>query len=134
MSYSPNTRAATAYREREVLNATPGRLVVIVYDHILSNLFRARAAATADKLEMRLEALTRARAGLMELLSALDVQKGGVVAENLRSLYGYLYTELMEEDRKPDAKRLERLMGMVQELRTAFATISGEAPALGSAA
>ena len=36
------TSAAVAYREREVLTAAPGRLVVIVFDHLLVNLRRAR--------------------------------------------------------------------------------------------
>ena len=133
MSYSNQSRATSAYREREILNATPGRLVVIVYDHVLASLFRARAAAAADRLEIRLDSLSKARAGLMELLSTLN-SDGVQIAENLRSLYGFLYVQLMEESRTPDARRLDKIVAMVTELRDAFATIAGETVALGSAA
>jgi flagellar secretion chaperone FliS len=134
MSYSNNSRAASAYREREILNATPGGLVVIVFDHVLVNLVRARAAAAPDKLEIRLEALSKARAGLMELLTTLDVDKGGEIGTNLRSLYGFLYAQLMDEARMPDAVRVEKIIKMVTELRDAFATIAGDQPSLVSAA
>jgi flagellar protein FliS len=134
MSYSNHSRGASVYRERDVLNASPGRLVVIVFDHVLVSLFRARAAAAADKLELRLEGLTKARAGIMELLTTLDVQKGGQIGTNLRSLYGFLYTQLMDEARNPDPTRLGKIMAMVTELRDAFATIAGDSAALGSAA
>jgi flagellar protein FliS len=126
MSYSNYARAANAYREREVMTATPARLVVIVYDHVLANLFRARATTGTDKLELRLEALTKARAGIMELLTTLDVEKGGDMAKNLRGIYGFVFTQLMDEARRPDLKRLDRITNVVGELREAFATIAGE--------
>jgi flagellar secretion chaperone FliS len=134
MSYSHNTRAASAYREREVLNATPGGLVVIVFDHVLVNLVRARAAAAPDKLELRLEALSRARAGIMELLTTLDVAQGGQIGTNLRSLYGFIYTQLMDEARTPEGARLERIVAMVTQLRDAFAKIASDRTSLEPAA
>jgi flagellar secretion chaperone FliS len=134
MSYSHNTRAASAYREREVLNATPGGLVVIVFDHVLVNLVRTRAAAAPDKLELRLEALSRARAGIMELLTTLDVAKGGQIGTDLRSLYGFIYTQLMDEARTPEGARLERIVAMVTQLRDAFAKIASDRTSLEPAA
>jgi flagellar secretion chaperone FliS len=134
MSYSNNSRAASAYREREILNASPGRLVVIVFDHVLANMFRAGALSAPDRLEFRLEALTKSRAGIMELLATLDLEKGGQIATNLKGLYGFVYTELMDEARNPDKARLDKLMTIIKELRDAFATIAGENVALVSAA
>jgi flagellar protein FliS len=134
MSYSNHSRVVSAYRDRDILNATPGRLVVIVYDHVLVNLFRARAASTPDKLELRLESLSKARAGVMELLAALDVEKGGQIAMNLRGLYGFLFAELKNEARNPDHVRLDKIMSIVTKLRNAFSTIAGESAALVSAA
>jgi flagellar secretion chaperone FliS len=123
MSYS-NSHAATAYREREVMTATPAGLVVIVYDHVLANLRRAQAAGAVSNLEVRLEALSRARDGIMHLLMTLDVDKGGPMAVNLRALYGFIFTELMDEGRKRDPQRMDRLMHMVSELREAFSTVA----------
>ena len=123
MSYS-NSHAATAYREREVMAATPAGLVVIVYDHVLANMRRAQAAGAVSNLEVRLEALMRARAGIMHLLTTLDVDKGGEMGTNLRALYGFIFTELMDDARKPDPKRMDRLTNIVTDLREAFSTIA----------
>src|SRR4051812_24276569 len=105
MSYSNSAHAATAYREREVMTASPARLVVLVYDHVLVNLHRARAAADVNNLPARLEALTRARAGIMELLGTLDMDKGGPLATNLRAIYGFVHNQLMDEAKRPDSSR-----------------------------
>jgi len=124
MSYS---HAAAAYRTREVQTATPGRLVVLVYDHIIAQLARASLSQQAGKIEERVTALAKARAGLFELMATIDVERGGDVAKNLKGLYGFFLVELQEFARKPEVGRLARVSGMVTELRDAFATIASDA-------
>lgn len=119
--------AATTYREREVLTASPARLVVMVYDHVLANLHRARAAAQHGNLPARLEALTNARAGIRELLGSLNLEKGGSIGTNLQAIYGFVHTQLVDEAKRPDAKRLERITQMIAELRSAFDAIAVDA-------
>jgi flagellar secretion chaperone FliS len=124
MSYS---HAATAYRTHEVQTATPGRLVVLVYDHIIAQLARASLAQKAGKIEERVTAVAKARAGLFELMATIDVERGGDVATNLKRLYGFFLVELQEFARRPEAGRLARVSEMVTELRDAFATITVDA-------
>ena len=126
MSYSTHSSQANVYREREILAASPGRLVVIVFDHVLANLHRARVAGDAKNIEMRLEALGRARDGVMELLATVDVEKGGALGVNLRAIYGFVFNQLMDEGLRPESARLERITKIVTDLRDAFATISAD--------
>jgi flagellar secretion chaperone FliS len=126
MSYSNYSSQAKAYREREILSASPGRLVVIVFDHVLANLFRAKAAGESTNLALRLESLGRARDGVMELLATVDVEKGGSLGVNLRSIYGFVFNQLLDEARTPDASRLQRITAIITDLRDAFASISAE--------
>jgi flagellar protein FliS len=133
MSYSNYASQANKYREREIVAASPAKLVVIVYDHVLSSLMRARAAGDAKNIELRLDSLGRARAGIMELLATLDVDKGGALGVNLRSIYGFVFTQLMDESRNPEAKRLERLIAIVTDLRDAFATVSADSAQVSAA-
>ena len=102
MSYAS---AAVAYREREVLAAPPGRLVVIVFDHLLVNLRRARFAMDANNIELRAESVAKAREAVMELLVTTDVDRGGAVAKNLRSIYVYLVRELITLGRRNDTSQ-----------------------------
>src|SRR4051812_15196950 len=128
MSYSPHSQAAATYREREVLTASPVKLTVMVYDHVIVNLRRAQLAHAAKNIEATVEATGRARDGITELLATLDMERGGAIATQLRSLYGFMLTELVNIWRRNDASaRVGRLIGMVSELREAFATIASDA-------
>jgi flagellar protein FliS len=123
MSYS---HAAQAYRDRAVKTASPGQLVVMVYDHVLASLARARAAHEKSLVEQRVESISRARDGIFELFATLDSDRGGEIASNLRSLYVFLLTELTDMGLRFDDRKAARLTTIVGELRDAFATISAQ--------
>ena len=129
MSYS---RQATRYRETEVLTATPGQLVVLLYDHLLLSLHRARAAMEAREAELQGDSLEKARNVLTELLVTLDRERGGEVAGNLAALYSFLLGELVQVGVRGDLARLDRVTHMIGELRDAFAQLS-VAPAAAAA-
>jgi flagellar protein FliS len=123
MSYSSQ---AAHYRETQVMTASPAQLVVILYDHVLVCLRRARIAMEAGNTEQRILLLDKARHGLGELLATLNHDEGGVIAQNLARLYTFLLSELIDIGRTSDVARLERVTGIVTELRGAFAALAGE--------
>ena len=116
--------AAVAYREREVLTATPGRLVVMVFDHLLVNLRRARVGMETDNVTLRAESVAKAREAVMELLATTDVDRGGSIANNLRSIYVYLFRELITLGNRSDVSKIDGFIRIVTDLRDAFATIT----------
>jgi flagellar protein FliS len=122
MSYSQ----ANVYREREVLTASPEKLVVITFDHVLVNLRRARVAIEANNIERRVEALSKAREGVMELLMSVDTDRGGPIANNLLSLYSFAVRELFEVGRTKDVRKLDGVLKVMTNLREAFAAIAAD--------
>ena len=131
MSYataSRSSRSAQRYREMEVLSATPGELVLLVYDHLLASLLRARASIAAGDLEARARELGRARDAIAELLATLDRQRGGEVASQLAGLYAFFLKELTEIGVDPKVARLDRVIAMIRDLRDAFDAIKPGAP------
>lgn len=124
MSYS---KQATRYRETEVLTATPGQLVVLLYDHLLLSLRKARVAMEARESETQSECLEKGRNVLTELLVTLDRERGGEVAANLGALYSFLLGELVQVGIRADVARLDRVAHMIGELRDAFAQVSSTA-------
>lgn len=124
MSYA---KQATRYRETEVLTATPGQLVVLLYDHLLLSLRRARTAMEANDRDALSECLEKSRNVLTELLVTLDHERGGEVAANLSALYSFLLGELVQVGIRPDTARLDRVAHMIGELRDAFAQVSSTA-------
>ena len=121
MSYG---KQATRYRETEVLTATPGQLVVLLYDHLLVSLRRAKVAMEAGDADVKSDHLEKSRNVLTELLVTLDRERGGEVAANLAALYSFLLGELVQVGVRGDVARLERVTHMINELRDAFAQLS----------
>ena len=115
--------SARAYRETEILAASPGRLVVITFDGLLASLLRARAGMNARKFDVFVPALGKSREFLGELLAAVDRQKGGELASRLAGIYVFALSELQALGSKPDVARIDAIIGLMRELRDAFAAI-----------
>jgi flagellar protein FliS len=79
--------SANAYRENEVLAATPGRLVVITFDGALSGMARARVGIAMQSHEVTLAGLDKARDLIAELLVTLNHDKGGGIVRELRDAF-----------------------------------------------
>ena len=122
MSYSQ----ANVYREREVLTASPEKLVVITFDHVLVNLRRARMAIEAGNIELRVQSMSKAREGVMELLMSTDAERGGEMTVKLRALYAFALREFLAIGRTRDVKQLENVTAIFGNLREAFATIASD--------
>ena len=120
MSYAAVTKQTSRYREAEVASASAGQLVLVIYDHVLVNMARARLRVADTDGSARSEALERARAGVTELLVTLDRERGGELAGNLASLYTFWLSELSVLGVKPKIDRLDAIVTMVTELRGAF--------------
>src|SRR3954469_2157466 len=97
MSYANGT---SAYRQVEVLSASPAQLIIIVYDYLLVQLCRAERGIETKDIELRADAIVRSTAAITELLNGLDVEKGGVIGQQLRSLYMFFLGELVDVGRK----------------------------------
>lgn len=115
---------ASQYQEVAVRSASPGQLVVMVYDHLLLNLRRARIGMERQDVELKLVAFDKSRQALGELLATLDHERGGEVAAQLSALYTFMFGELTELGTRSDVVRLDRVIGMVTELRETFAQVA----------
>jgi len=122
MSYSQ----ANVYREREVLSASPVQLVIITFDHVLVNLRRARMAIEAGNIELRVQSMSKAREGVMELLMSTDAERGGEMTVRLRALYAFALREFLAIGKTRDVKQLENVTAIFGNLREAFATIASD--------
>jgi flagellar protein FliS len=120
--------SAVRYREAEVSSATPGQLVVLLYDHLLSHLAKAANACDRNQIGPRSDALQVCRTVLTELLVTLDRDRGGNIAVHLGALYSFLLGELTTLGLKPDRERLERITRIVRDLRDAFAQVAQTSP------
>jgi flagellar protein FliS len=117
----PYASQTASYRELEVLSASPERLVVLLFDHLVVQLERARMMTERDNLPEQVAALGRARNIVAELLSTLDFERGGSIADELAALYQYLLYELVDVGQRRDVALMGRLTGIARTLRDGFA-------------
>lgn len=119
--------ASRAYAESSVLTAPPERLVVMLYDGAGRFLARAAAAIRDGDAGAAGEPLRRAQAILEELLATLDLEAGSI-AERLQSIYFFCQLTLVEAQLQRDAEKIDRVAGILAELREAWAEIADNPP------
>jgi flagellar protein FliS len=116
------TSGATAYRQNSIDTATPGQLVVMLYDGVVTALGKAETALEAKRLDGAHEEFTRAQAIIMELLSTLDMSAGDV-AHSLASLYEYSHHQLVKANVEKRFAPAEPVRVIFADLRQAWASI-----------
>jgi flagellar protein FliS len=117
---------ARAYRANSILTASPGQLVLLLYDGALNAMAIARAAfdrPTKDlgRFQTINHQLGKARKIITELQGRLNFEAGREFAEQMHSLYDYYNRRLLEANLNKDVEpilEVERLLG---EIRNAWA-------------
>jgi flagellar secretion chaperone FliS len=112
------------YRQQSVMTASPGQLVVMLYDGALRFLGQAAAAMRADDHLLADAKLRRAEAIVDELHATLDMERGGQIASRLEGIYVFCKRHLMEARVARDAGMIDKVSELLGELREAWATIS----------
>lgn len=121
MGYS---KQAQEYRKSAVNGASPLELVVMLYDGALKSMAAGREAVVAGELEKQNEHLQKAQRIVFELMSCLDMARGGEVASNLLALYGYVINELVAGNVNDDPAAIDRAMKVMDDLRDGWVSIS----------
>jgi flagellar protein FliS len=111
--------ARNPYLQDSVGTASPGRLLVMLYDRLVADLFQGEEALRADNRELSAERITHAQEIILELRTTLDVEAWSG-APGLASLYGFLLTELIQANVKRDADKVASCRALVEPLRDAW--------------
>ncbi len=116
--------AQNAYTKTRVnTSATPLDLVIMLYDGAIEYLQKAAYNIEQGNIQGKIESLSRARAIIEELLSSLNADIGGEVANNLQSLYLYMLIELAKANATNDTTKIREIEHILNELRTAWRSI-----------
>jgi flagellar protein FliS len=114
-----------AYRQGAVLAATPGELVVMLYDGARRFLRQAAIAMREGQVERAHNTLRRAELIIAHLDGILDFEQGQV-SERLHSIYQFCLAHLNTARREQDAGKLEEVSELLGELREAWAQVAEE--------
>lgn len=117
---------ARTYRANAILTASPGQLVLMLYDGALRCLGTAREAFSRptddlQRLSIINQQLQKAQMILTELQSGLNLEAGGEIARTLHQLYDYHNRRLFEANIHKTEAPVAEVEKLLMELREAWA-------------
>lgn len=109
------------YRQASVNTATPGRLLIMLFDGLFRFINQGKVAIVEKNFETAHISLCRAQDIVAELRNTLAHEKAPELCANLNSLYDYFYRTLVDANVKKSPELLDEILPQIQELRDAFA-------------
>jgi flagellar protein FliS len=125
------TGYARTYRTNAVLTASPGQLVLMLYDGALRAIAVAREEFNTPvdnprRIETINQQLLKAQAILTELQNGLNMDAGGEFAQTMHRLYDYHNRRLLEANVRKQVEPVIEVERLVRELRDAWAQMLGQ--------
>ena len=113
-------RISEQYLMRQLMSASPPRLVAMLYDRAVFLLTEAVDAINDNDIERRWRANQKATEVICHLWETLDMEKGGEVAANLNKLYGFMLRRLLAVDMENSAKAAQEVIQLLEPLRRSW--------------
>lgn len=118
--------AYSQYRTTAATTARPPKLLLMLYDGLVLALKQAQRALEQQDLSNTHGFLMKGQNIITELMSTLKMEYE--ISLNLYRLYDYLRQRLITANTKKDPAIIEEVLGMVKELRAAWAAAAEQAP------
>ncbi len=119
-------KLAQEYRKNAVNGASPVRLVIMLYDGSIRFMESGKQAILAKDLQKQNDQLQRAQKIVLELMSSLDMQKGGEIAQNLLGLYTFVIEQLIEANMKDLTGPVDESIKIMSSLRESWVQIESQ--------
>ena len=112
--------AAQRYKEVRVTTASPGELLLALYDGLFRFLTGAKLCMEKDEAPRARELISKAHAILSELYIALDHDTAPELCSNLESIYGFAMERLTYANLKTDPEGIADAIRVLTPLREAW--------------
>jgi len=115
-----NAYAASAARE----DLPQDRILIMLYEGATKFIHLAVRGIEENRPALKGEYISKVLAILTELTAALDMERGGEIAENLASLYDYMVKRLTEANIKNNTEPLREVESLIISLKEGFSEAS----------
>ena len=125
------SRGAAQYRAVSnrglVVDASPTRLVQIMYEEVLTQLIIAQGCMTRisnnlplNEIVAKGKAMSKAIRLINQLNGTLDMERGAQIAANLRALYVYMLARLTLANATLDASIVGEVIALVRKVKSGW--------------
>ncbi|MGC8971938.1 MAG: flagellar export chaperone FliS [bacterium] len=111
------------YEMTKVLTSSQGELIVLLYKRSIALLDKAIEDIEASNFLGSSESIGKVCKIVEYLLSTLDMEKGGIIAENLSKLYDFCLYTLTVSNGSNDKEGIIRVKGILAGLLEAWEEI-----------
>jgi flagellar protein FliS len=109
-----------------VENASPHRLIQMLFEGALERIAQAKGAMLQNQIARKGELLTRAVAIVGGLQGSLNDNQGGELAAQLNGLYDYIIRRLTQANFENKPEYLDECGKLLGEIKTAWDAISSQ--------
>lgn len=109
-------KANANYLAAQVLGASPNRLIEMLLEGAIKQTKMAIYSITNNQIDRAHQQLINAQEIVSELESVLDVETGGEIATQLKSLYVFIYEQLVVANVKKEIAPIEKAQQLLNEL------------------
>ena len=113
-----------AYKETAVTTQNPVKLVVMLYDGAIRFLNLAVLELERGNFVGKGQYISKAQAVLSELNTVLDMEAGGEIASNLRSLYLFMLRHLTQANIERDSQAIRDVITQLETLNDGWRGIA----------
>ncbi len=121
-------QGANAYKKTSVTTASPGQIVVMLYEAAIRQTKRAIDAIDRGDKAVKGEAIGKVHDIVNELSNSLNFEVGGKIAEDLERLYSFMVDQLIranaENEKAPLDAVLKNLETLLQGWRGALEKVT----------
>ena len=112
-----------AYKKASVNTLDQNKLIIMLYDGAIKNANFAVQYMESGEIEKVHDSLIKTKNIVTELLATLNMEHGGEIAKNLKSLYSYMFSQLIEANMDKKSEPVLTVINLLKELRGAWVQI-----------
>lgn len=107
-----------------VEDASPHHLIQMLMAGFIERVNSAKGAMERSNYEQKSVYISRALGIVSGLNEAVDLDKGGEIAINLRNLYEYISSQLLIASRENNLEILDEVLGLMKDIKSAWDSIA----------
>lgn len=116
----------STYKSTQIETASQEKILLMLYDGCIKYSRQAKHAMEDEEYQTSHEKLIQAQDIVTELMSSLDMDVGGDVAQELYQLYDFCLHNLIQANVEKDSTRIEDVLSVLEELKETWDEVINE--------
>lgn len=112
------------YQQTTISTQNKGRLIIMLYDGAIRFLRQAIRDLEVNDYAAKGRNISKAQDVILELNTVLDMEAGGEIAQNLRSLYNFMLRHLSQANLKCDTQMVREVVSLLEDLNQSWRAIT----------